>query len=144
MMISKYTHPAIKQPFLVLLLGTQFCFAQTKGIPDTIKSAFEGTWQSKEKHYTNTVKIYFEPKKDYALFTDIGTGVAPTKTFKVQLKGNLLVLPAVRNQNDCIEMEIIKGRLYLRSKTARWDEKGNIISSNKDHREQRVFKRVKK
>jgi hypothetical protein len=144
MMISKYTHPAIKQAFLVLLLGTQFCFAQTKGIPDTIKSAFEGTWQYKEKYFTNTIKIHFEPGKPYALFTDIGTDVAPTKTFKVQLKGNLLVLPAVRNQNDYIEMEIIKGRLYFKSLPVQWDEKGNIISSNKDHREQRIFRRVKK
>lgn len=144
MLISKYTHPAIKQAFIFLLLGTQFCFAQTKGVSDNLRSAFEGTWQIKEKQYTNTVKIHFEPGKAYALFTDIGTGVAPAKTFKAQLKGNLLVLPAVRNQNDDIEMEVIKGRLYLRSKPGRWDKNGNRINSNHERPEQKVFKRIKK
>lgn len=131
----------MKQIVLVLIvLAANVAIAQTGPIPKNISSAFEGTWQIKEKYYTNTIKIYFEQGKDYALFTDIGTGVAPSRTFKVHLKGNLLVLPAVRNENDYIEMEIIKGKLHLRSSLSLWNEKGNKISSNQ---EQRIFKRVK-
>lgn len=128
---------------VLMLLSASVAVAQPVPIPKNIRSAFEGTWQIKEKHHTNTVKIHFEPGKAYALFTDIGTGVAPSKTFKVQLKGNLLVLPAVKNQNDYIEMELIKGKLYLRSKAARWDKNGNSVKSNYERPEQRIFKRIK-
>ncbi|MEQ7800001.1 hypothetical protein ABDJ41_09310 [Pedobacter sp. ASV1-7] len=127
-----------------MMLSARVAVAQSVPIPKNIRSAFEGTWQIKEKHYINTVKIHFEPEKDYALFTDIGTGIATSKTFKVQLRGNLLILPAVRNQNDSIEMEIIKGKLYLRSKPAQWDKNGNRVISSHDRPEQRIFKRVKK
>jgi hypothetical protein len=134
----------MKQLVIVLMvLVAKVAIAQRRPIPENIRSAFEGTWEYKEKYFTNTIKIHFEPGKPYALFTDIGTGVAPSKTFKVPLKGNLLVLQAVRNQNDHLEMEIIKGKLYLRSKPAHWDEKGNRISANHDQQEQRIFKRVK-
>jgi hypothetical protein len=129
---------------VLMMLSARVAVAQSVPIPKNIRSAFEGTWQNKEKYYINTVKIHFEPGKTYALFIDVGTGVAPSKTFKVHLKGSLLVLPAVRNQNDYIEMEIIKGSLYLKSLPVQWDEKGNRIKSDNDHLEQRVFKRVKK
>jgi len=134
----------MKQLVIVLMvLLAKVAIAQTRPIPENIRSAFEGTWQYKEKYFTLTIKIHFEPGKPYALFTDIGTGVAPSKTFKVQLKGNLLVFPAVRNQNDYIEMEIIKGKLYFKSLPVQWDERGNRIKSDQARPEQRVFKRVK-
>ncbi|MEQ7801961.1 hypothetical protein ABDJ41_19350 [Pedobacter sp. ASV1-7] len=130
--------------FVFMVLVAKVVAAQSSPIPKNIRSAFEGTWQIKEKYYTNTIKIHFEPEKDYALFTDIGTGVAPSRTFKVALKNNLLVLSAVRNQNDDIEMEIIKGKLYFRSIPAQWDKNGNRIRPVNAQQEQRVFKRVKK
>jgi hypothetical protein len=134
----------MKQIVLVLMvLVAKVVAAQLGPIPKNIRSAFEGTWQLKEKHHTNTLKIHFEQGKDYALFTDIGTGVAPSKTFKLPLKNNLLVLPAVMNQNDYIEMEVIKGKLHLRSLPVQWDQNGNRISSVQERPEQRVFKRVK-
>ncbi|MFA4870774.1 MAG: hypothetical protein WC623_21435 [Pedobacter sp.] len=77
------------------------------------------------------------------MFIDIGTGVAPSRTFKLTLKNNLLVLPAVKDQNDYLEMEVIKGKLYLRSKPVQWDQNGNRISSVQERLEQRVFKRIK-
>jgi len=134
----------MKQIVLVLMvLVAKVVAAQSGPIPKNIRSAFEGTWQLKEKYYTNTLKIHFEQGKDYALFTDIGTGVAPSRTFKVTLKNNLLVLSAVKNQNDYLEMEVIKGKLYLRSKPVQWDQNGNRIISVQERPEQRVFKRIK-
>lgn len=134
----------MKQLLIVLMvLAAKVAIAQTGPIPKNIRSAFEGTWQHKEKHFTNTVKIHFKPGKDHALFTDIGTGVAPSKTFKLQLKKNLLVLPAVKKQNDYIEIKIIKGKLYLTSVPVQWDENGNIIRSENHKQEQRIFKRIK-
>ena len=127
-----------------MILATEVAVAQPPQVPQNIKSAFESTWQQKEKHFTNTVSIHFEPGKNYALFTDKGTGVASPRTFKLQLKKNLLVLPAVRNQNDYLEMEIIKGMLHLRSVPVQWDQNGNIIRSETEKQEQRIFKRVKK
>lgn len=134
----------MKQIILILImLVAKVAAAQSGPIPEKISSAFKGTWQHKTKHYTNTIKIHFEPGKDYALFTDIGTGVAPSRTFKVHLKGNLLVLPAVKNQNDYLEMELIKGKLYLKSIPIQWDDNGNRTSSNQERPEQKVFKRIK-
>ena len=135
----------MKQIVLFLIvLAAKVAVAQPGPIPKNIRSAFEGTWQQKEKHFTNTVSIHFEPGKDYALFTDKGTGVAPSRTFKLQLKKNLLVLPAVRNQNDYLEMEIIKGMLHLRSVPVQWDQNGNSVRPETEKQEQRIFKRVKK
>lgn len=135
----------MKRIVLVLMvLVAKVVAAQSGPFPKNIRSAFEGTWKIKEKNYTNTVKIHFEPEKDDALFTDIGTGVAPSRTFKVTLKNNLLILPAVKNQNDYIEMEVIKGKLYLRYKAAKWDKEGNMIRLENDKQEMRIFKRVKK
>jgi len=115
-------------------------FAQTNIMPQVVRSAFEGTWQLKERHSTNTVKIQFAPDKEYALFTDIGTGVAPPRTFNVQIKGNTLILPAVRNVNDYVEMEIIKGKLHMRVRFPEWDDQGNI----KTYRQtvQSIFKKL--
>lgn len=127
-----------------MVLATKVAVAQRGPIPKNIRSAFEGTWQQKEKHFTNTVSIHFEPGRDYALFTDKGTGVAPSRTFKLRLKKNLLILPAVRNQNDHLEMEIIKGNLHLRSVPVQWDQNGNSVRPETDKQEQRIFKRLKK
>jgi hypothetical protein len=126
----------------LMILAAKFAVAQPTQVPKNIRSAFEGTWQQKEKNFTNTVSIQFEPGKDHALFTDKGTGVAPSKTFKLRLKKNLLILPAVRNQNDYLEMEIIKGVLHLRSVPVQWDQNGHIRRSETEKQEQRIFKRV--
>lgn len=134
----------MKQVVLILIMLTaKVAVAQSGQIPAKIRSAFEGTWQHKTKHYSNTVKIQFKPGKDYALFIDIGTGVAPSRTFKVHFKENWLFLPAVKNQNDAIEMEVIKGKLHLRSIPVQWDENGNKISSDQERPEQKVFRRIK-
>jgi hypothetical protein len=127
-----------------MVLAAKVNVAQPGPIPQNIKSAFEGTWQQKEKHFTNTFIIHFEPGKDYALFTDKGTGVAPSKRFKLRLKKNLLILPAVSNQNDHLELEIIKGNLHLRSVSVQWDQNGNSVRPESEKQEQRIFKRVKK
>lgn len=129
---------------ILLLLYAQSAFAQTARIPESVRSTFEGVWHYKNKLQTNTVTIQFEPVKDYALFTDLGAGIAPSKTFYVHLKGNQLVLPAVRNQNDSIEMEIIKGKLFLRTIPVEWDEHGNPIKADTSRQERRIFKRVNK
>lgn len=128
----------------LMVMAAKVAIPQPRPIPKNIRLAFEGTWQQKEKNFTNTVSIHFEPGKDYALFTDKGTGVAPSKTFKLRLKKNLLVLPAIRNQNDYLEMKIINGKLYLRSMPVKWDQNGNIVISKTVKQEQRIFKRVKK
>jgi hypothetical protein len=129
---------------ILLFLSIQLSFAQTGNIPESVKSAFEGVWQHKNKFQSNTVTIQFEPGKDYALFTDLGAGIAPSKTFHVHLKGNLLALPAVRNKNDSIEMEIIKGKLFLRTIPVEWDAQGKFIKADTSRQERRIFKRIKK
>jgi len=135
----------MKQLVLVLMvLAAKVAVAQSGQLPTNIKSAFEGVWQYKDKFQTNTVKIQFETGRDYALFTDIGTGVAPSKTFKVQLKDNLLVLPAIRNQNDYLEMEIVEGKLYLCTIPAQWDSNGKLIGADIALQERRIFRHVKK
>lgn len=128
---------------ILLLLSIQLSFAQTGNIHESVKLAFEGVWQYKSKFQSNRIKIQFEPGKDYALFTDIGTGIAPSKTFHVHLKGNQLVLPAVRNQNDSIEMEIIKGKLFLRTIPVEWDAHGKLIKADTTRQEHRIFRRMK-
>lgn len=129
---------------ILLLLCAQSAFAQTVRIPESVRSTFEGVWHYKNKLQTNTVKIQFQPGKDYALFTDIGAGIAPSKTFHVHLKGNQLVLPAARNQNDSIEMEIINGKLFLRTIPVEWDAQGKFIKADTSRQERRIFKRIKK
>ncbi|MEN5232468.1 hypothetical protein [Sphingobacterium faecium] len=129
---------------ILLLLCAQSAFTQTARIPESVRSTFEGIWQHKNKLQTNSLKIQFEPRKDYALFTDIGAGFAPSKTFHVHLKGNQLVLPAVRNQNDSIEMEIINGKLFLRTIPVEWDAQGKFIKADTSRQERRIFKRIKK
>jgi len=62
----------------VLLMGN-VSFAQTRSSAQSVRSAFEGTWEYKQKYGTNTVRIQFEEGKDYALFTDIGNGMAPER-----------------------------------------------------------------
>lgn len=128
--------------FLIfMLLMGKVAFAQTDNVAQSVRAAFEGTWQLKERYFTNTLKIQFEPGKDYALFTDIGTGEAPPYTFKVQIKGNTLILPAVRDLNDYLEMEVIRGKLRMRSQSAEWDEQGNIKAYGQT--QQRFFKKLK-
>lgn len=131
--------------FIVLLLIAKLTFAQHEKTYAHLKSTFEGVWRDKTMHYTNTVKIKFEPGKDFATFTDIGSGVAPAKTFRASINGNLLVIQAVWEQNDYTEIEVIKGKLHLRTSKVTWDEKGNILkTANKSSAENRVFKRVSK
>lgn len=129
---------------ILMILCAQSVFAQTANIPVSVKSLFEGVWQHKNKLQTNRLKIKFEPGKDYALFTDIGAGIAPSKTFHVHLKGNLLVLAPVRNQNDSIEIEIIKGKLFLRTIPVEWDADGKLIKADTTRQESRIFRRLEK
>lgn len=133
----------MKQLPLLLFLFTKLCFAQSE-IPQHIKSAFTGTWIYEDKFHSNTIVIKFEQGKDYAIFKDIGTGEAPTETFRAKVKGNLLVVSAQREKNDEIEMEIIKGKLHLRTRPAIWSRNGTIVNSKDDHWAKRVFKRIKK
>lgn len=135
----------MKQLFVIIFLifGTKISNAQAIEIPERIKEAFEGVWQYKDKFHTNTVKIQFEQGKDYALFTDIGTGIAPSKTFNMQLRGNVLVLPAVRNENDHLEMVIIKGKLHLWTIPVEWDANGKLSSHDTTRQQPRIFRRVK-
>jgi len=112
--------------------------AQTMKIPDRIKSAFAGTWVYKIKFQTNTVVIWFEPGKEYASFKDIGSGEAPPRTFRAQLKGKVLFIPAKQGLNDELEMEVVKGKLNLRVKPIIWDEAGNMVKTGTV--ETRIFK----
>ncbi len=129
--------------FILLFLLIGIFHAQTYTIPQNIQSAFEGVWIYEVKYHTNSVAIRFEKGKDYAIFTDIGTGEAPPKSMKAIVKGNLLIIPAQQNQNDYIEAEIIKGKLHLKIKQVTWDKKGNAIQ-NSNSSEQRIFKRIAK
>ncbi|WP_223578178.1 hypothetical protein [Sphingobacterium sp. GVS05A] len=116
--------------------------AQTTEIPDRMKSAFTGKWEYKTRFQTNTVVIWFEPGKEYASFKDIGSGEAPPRTFRPQLKGNVLFIPAKQGLNDELEMEVVKGKLNLRVKPIIWDETGNIVKTGTV--ETRIFKRTTK
>lgn len=116
--------------------------AQTTEIPDRIKSAFTGTWAYETRFQTNTVVIWFEPGKDYANFKDIGSGEAPPRTFRAQLKGKVLFIPAKQGLNDELEMEVIKEKLNLRAKSIIWDETGNMVKTGTV--ETRIFKRTTK
>lgn len=128
--------------FTLLFLSATYSFAQTSTIPESIKSAFDGTWQYTTKYQSNTVIIKFEPGKNYALFTDIGSGEAPARSFQTTVKGNLLVIPGQPGQNDYVEMKVIKGKLYLSTQQVSQDEKGNIGRTGSI--EKRTFKRIKK
>lgn len=116
--------------------------AQTTEIPDRIKSTFTGTWAYETRFQTNTVVIWFEPGKDYASFKDIGSGEAPPRTFRAQLKGKVLFIPAKQGLNDELEMEVIKGKLNLRSRLITWDAAGNIVQ--KGNVKTTFFKRTTK
>lgn len=124
-----------------LLMG-KASFSQADKTAQSVRAAFEGMWQCKEKYSTNTVKIHIEPGKDYALFTDIGIGIAPPRTFQVQIKGNMLVLPAVRDVNDYVEMEVKKGKLHMTTSAPEWDEQGNIRTYGQTA--QRIFRKAGK
>lgn len=115
--------------------------AQNLEIPQNMKDAFKGYWVHKSKFSTNSVAINFEQGKDFAIFTDIGTGEAPPQNLHAMAKGNLLIIPAKQHQNDYIELEIIKGKLHLRVKQVMWDKDGNIIHNNTKPEEKTVFKR---
>lgn len=128
---------------IFILIGAQISYAQNTNIPLTVKTAFEGIWQYIVKYETNTVKIHFEPGMDYALFTDEGSGMAPAKTVKANVNGKLLVIPAIQNENDEVELEIINKKLHLRATPILWDEKGNRIGSQDAQKVHRVFKRIK-
>ncbi|MBD3906452.1 hypothetical protein NAL32_17400 [Chryseobacterium sp. Ch-15] len=128
---------------IFIIVSAQSSFAQNTHIPLAVKSAFEGVWQYSVKYETNTVKIHFEPGTDYALFTDEGSGMAPAKTVKADVKGKLLVISAIKNENDEVELEIINKKLYLRATPILWDKKGNRIGSMDAQKVQRVFKRIK-
>lgn len=128
---------------LLIFLFAKLSFAQNK-IPQSIKSSFTGTWIYEDKFHTNTIVINFEQGKDYAIFKDIGTGEAPTENFRAKVKGNLLVIAAEREKNDEIEMEIVKGKLHLRTRPAIWSRNGTIVNSKDTPWNKRVFKRVKK
>ncbi|MCS4162970.1 hypothetical protein [Sphingobacterium sp. BIGb0116] len=128
---------------IFIVIAAQSSYAQSTTIPLTVKTAFEGIWQYSVKYETNTVKIHFEPGTDYALFTDDGSGIAPAKTVKANVNGKLLIIPAIQNENDEVELEIINKKLHLRATPVLWDEKGNRIGSQDSLKVHRVFKRIK-
>lgn len=127
--------------FTLFFLSTGFSFAQTTTIPENIKSAFEGTWQYTTKYQSNTLVIKFEPGKNYALFTDIGSGEAPARNFQATVKDKVLVIPGQPGENDYIEMEVLNGKLQLSTQLVSQDEKGNIQRTGSI--EKRIFKRIK-
>lgn len=136
----KYIKPFILLTFLFAI--TSFCHAQT--ISQGIKSAFAGTWEYEQNGHTNTIVLKFEKGKNYATFLDIGTGEAPTETFRASVKNNLLIIPAQHHRNDTnIEMEVIKGKLHLRQQLVIWDAKGNAIPTKSNFKTERIFKRIK-
>lgn len=128
---------------LWMVLISMLADGQTVCISTRFRSAFEGTWQNKQKYNTNTVRIRFEAGKDYALFTDIGNGMAPACTLKAIPQGDLLVIPAQQNRNDYIELQIVKGRLHLKAKPVNWDENGKEIKNDGKAMDLRVFKRIR-
>ena len=123
---------------IIFILFIRRSGAQTTEILDRIKSTFTGTWAYETRFQTNTVVIWFEPGKGYASFKDIGSGEAPPRTFRAQLKGNVLFIPAKQGLNDELVMEVKKGKLNLRAKPIIWDEKGNIVKTGTV--ETRIFK----
>ncbi|WP_159732528.1 hypothetical protein [Sphingobacterium sp. 18053] len=90
---------------ITAIIAAQISYAQSTNIPLTVKTAFEGIWQYSVKYETNIVKIHFEPGTDYALFTDKGSGMAPAKTVKANVNVKLLVIPAIQNENDKVELK---------------------------------------
>ncbi|MBP2617802.1 hypothetical protein [Chryseobacterium jejuense] len=126
---------------ILLFLLTGIFHAQIHNIPQSTKDTFKGYWVYKAQYFTNSVAIDFEPGKDFAIFTDIGTGEAPPRTLQALVKGNLLIIPAKQDQNDYIEMEVIKGKLHVRAKQVTWDNQGNMINNNSRLEEKTVFKR---
>jgi hypothetical protein len=133
------------KPLLIffLFLSAKLSFAQTGAVPKGLQTAFSGVWERNEKYGINMVSISFEPGKDYAVFKDIGNGMAPPRTFHAALKGKIFVIPPQKEKNDYIELEVIKGRLHLRNRITVWDEKGNIIRTEPEKSEEKVFKRTK-
>lgn len=129
--------------FLGMILISTLTCAQTDRIPLDFRKAFEGTWQHNQKYGTNTVRIRFEAGKDYALFTDIGNGMAPAVTLKAIPKGDLLVIPAKQNENDYLELQIVKGKLHLKGMPVSWDENGKELKDNNQPGRHVVYKRVK-
>ena len=128
---------------IALLLLAKFSFAQT-AIPKNIQNTFAGVWEMKEKHSTNTVSIRFEPGKNYAIVKDIGNGMAPPRILHATLEGKRFVIPAQREQNAYIELEVIKGMLHLWLKPANWDKNGNRITNGDQKFRESVFKRAEK
>ncbi|KKO89451.1 hypothetical protein AAW12_24370 [Sphingobacterium sp. Ag1] len=127
---------------IFLISGIKLSYAQNAVIPVSITSVFEGTWQYKTRFQTNTVKIRFEQGKDYALFMDIGSGEAPAKILRAAVKGKLLVITAIQNQNDDIELEVIDRKLILRVKRVLWNKEGNRLHSDSVLTDQRIFRRI--
>jgi len=129
--------------FLTLFVAfTSVSSAQT--IPENIKSKFKGTWTYQQYGHTNTVVIKFEKGSNYATFSDIGSGEAPTETFQARVKNNLLIIPAQQHRNDVnIEMEVIKGKLHFREQLVIWDAKGNAVVPKRGLKIEKVFKRIK-
>ncbi|MDR2237313.1 MAG: hypothetical protein LBE92_14415 [Chryseobacterium sp.] len=133
------------KPLLIifLLLSAKLSFAQTGAVPKGLQTAFSGVWERNEKYGINTVSISFEPGKDYAIFKDIGNGMAPPRIFHAVLKGKIFVIPPQKEKNDYIELEVIKGRLHLRNRPAAWEEKEKRIKAANGKFEEKVFKRAK-
>ncbi|MGB3063662.1 hypothetical protein [Sphingobacterium thalpophilum] len=114
----------------------------SSGISDSIRSVFTGKWEYRTSFQTNSVIIWFEQDKDYACFKDIGSGEAPPITLRAKVKANLLVISAQQGQNDEMELEVIKGKLNLRTRAAVWDKKGNRLKLG--DAQKKVFKRTDK
>lgn len=129
--------------FLWMVLISTLACAQTDRTANSVRKAFEGIWQYKQKYGTNTVRIQFEEDKDYALFTDIGNGMAPERKLHAALQGDLLVIPAKQDSNDYVELQIVKGKLHLRVRAVNWDENGKEVKGNEEVTEYRIFQRVK-
>ncbi len=101
---------------------------QEKEIPRKVRSLYEGIWQCNNKFQNSTIEIKFEPGKDYAVIKDAGNGIAPAKILYATLgKSGQFVIPAVQDYNDYTEMEVLDGKLYLRTKEITWDRTGNIL-----------------
>ncbi|MDR2272077.1 MAG: hypothetical protein LBF27_14320 [Sphingobacterium sp.] len=126
--------------FIFLSSVSQSLSAQQKEIPEHVKITFAGVWQYKNKYQTNTVEIRFERGKDYALFRDVGNGMAPARVLRAKMQGKQLIIQAQWQKNDDVAMEVINRKLYLHTKPIQYDEKGNILKTRKI--ETRVFNRV--
>ncbi len=127
--------------FILLLFVSKLLQAQQNEIPKEVKSIFEGLWECNNKYQSNKIKITFEPGKEYAIFNDIGNGMAPAKILHASMeKENLFVIPAVQYQNDYTEFKVERGNLYLKTRMITWDSAGNILS--KGNLKTKIFKRV--